>query len=378
MTKRDIPLFKVFMARDVEYSLSKVLHSGYIGQGPKVDELEGELSNYFSTPYVSALNSATSGLHLALRLVKDFYGDGVRDEIITTPLTCTATNFPILANDLKIKWADLDPNTCNIDLEDVRRKVNEKTLGIMVVHWGGLPVDLNQLKSLQLDTKRMFGFDLPIIEDCAHAFGSKYYNQMIGASGNFCVFSFQAIKHLTTGDGGLLISPNEEIHEKAKLLRWFGLDRTSSQDFRCTQNIADWGYKFHMNDIAASIGLSNFKYMPDVVKRHHENEKWMRDKLQDMSPALKVMSNDPNFYSSSWIMTLLVENRDDFMAKMKSCGIGCSRVHDRNDKHKCLEKFRSFLPKTDYVCSHMCCIPCGWYLTEEDREFIVDTIKEGW
>ena len=377
MTNRNIPLFKVFMAKDAIDPLSQVLQSGYIGQGVKVDDFEAKLSNYLGTPYVNTLNSATSGIHLALHLIKEYYGDGIRDEIITTPLTCTATNFPILANGLKIKWADIDPKTCNIDLEDVRRKISKRTLALMLVHWGGLPVDLDKVDEIKKETKDMFDFQLPVIEDCAHAFGSRFQDQMIGASGNFCVFSFQAIKHITTGDGGLLASPCDSIHRKAKLLRWFGLDRTSSADFRCEQNISDWGFKFHMNDIAASIGLSNFNHVEEIVSRHQENYQWLYKALWRTS-GLQLIDQPAKDFSSSWIMTILVDRRDDFMRKMKEHGIGVSRVHDRNDKHICLKEFRAVLPNTDFVCDRMCCIPCGWWVSNDDREYIVDCIRKGW
>lgn len=372
----NIPLFKVFMDKNV--SVDSVLQSGYIGQGTKVDEFEKKISDYIGSPYVNTLNSATSGIHLALRIIKDMHSnDGERDEVITTPLTCTATNFPIVANSLKIKWADLDINTCNIDLDDVMRKITPKTLAIMVVHWGGYPVDLDKLKHIQSECLRLYGFAPPIIEDCAHAMGSMYKYQKIGSSGNYCVFSFQAIKHLTTGDGGLLVCPSDSTNKKAKLLRWYGLDRTSSADFRCEQNISDWGYKFHMNDIAATIGLGNLPYLNDLVSKHHDNHQWLQNKLKTV-PHMRVMKNSPEYYSASWVLTLLVEGRDNFMQKMKSHGIGVSRVHDRNDKHDCLKDFRAFLPTTDIVCDLICCIPCGWWVTEEDRQYIYDCILKGW
>jgi dTDP-4-amino-4,6-dideoxygalactose transaminase len=365
------------MAQEAMNPLAEVLQSGYIGQGQKVDDFERELSNYFSYPYVNTLNSATSGIHLTLDLIKRNCKNSYRDEIITTPLTCTATNFPILANGLKIKWADVDKKTCNIDLQDVRRKITERTLAIMIVHWGGLPVDLDELKDIQQQAQKTFCNSIPIIEDCAHAFGSKYKDKMIGASGNFCVFSFQAIKHLTTGDGGLLLSPDDKIHRQAKSRRWFGLDRTSSADFRCEQNISEWGYKFHMNDIAASIGLSNLQHIDEIVTKHHDNSKYIKKKLTGLS-NIELMQEEDNNYSASWILTMLVERRDDFMRKMKEYGIGVSRVHDRNDKHECLKDFKFPLPNTDYVCQRMCCIPCGWWVTQEDREYIVDCIKKGY
>jgi dTDP-4-amino-4,6-dideoxygalactose transaminase len=376
MNSKNIPLFKVFMDKDVSLALNNILQSGYIGQGPKVDEFEQKLSTFFGNPYLNTVNSGTSGLHLALHLIKQDDKKN-RDEVITTPLTCTATNFPIVANGLKIKWADLDPNTCNVDLTDVRRKIGPKTLAIMVVHWGGYPCDLDELEDIKQEAWELYGNKIHVIEDCAHAIGSKFKEKTIGNGPNFSVFSFQAIKHLTTGDGGLLISPNDHFHRKAKLLRWYGLDRTSSADFRCEQNIDDWGFKFHMNDIAATIGIENLKHLEDIVKKHHDNHNWLRNKLQNVC-GLKTMIDSSDCYSSSWIMTLLVDRRDDFIRKMKECGIGVSRVHDRNDKHACLKEFKSPLPTTDYVCDHTCCIPCGWWLSDEDKDYIVDKISQGW
>ena len=376
MKNRNLPLFKVFMSKEASSNLNEVLYSGNIGQGPKVDEFEKKLVEYLGNPYVNTVNSATSGLHLALHLIKKLDTQG-RDEVITTPLTCTATNFPILANGLKIKWADIDSNTCNLCLADVRRKIGPKTLAVMVVHWGGYPCDLDELELIKKETKVLYGTDLHIIEDCAHALGSKFKNRMIGNSNNLCIFSFQAIKHLTTGDGGLITSSCSKFHNKAKLLRWYGIDRTTSSDLRCDQNVFDWGFKFHMNDIAASIGLSNFQHLDWIISTHNKNYKFLYSKLKTINGITLMVQND-DYYSSSWVKTLLVEKRDDFMRKMKDYGIGSSKVHGRNDKHECVRDFKCLLPTTDFVCNIMCCIPCGWWLSEEDCQYIVDVISQGW
>ena len=148
-------------------------------------------------------------------MIKDKYPD--KKYIISTPLTCTATNWAILAAGFEIIWADINLDDLNINPYSVNSKMSDKVAAVMVVHWGGYPVDLQKIQRL----KTYFKFE--IIEDCAHAFGSYYDNQMIGNSGNYCAFSFQAIKHLTTGDGGMLILPNQEEYKKAKLLRWYGL-----------------------------------------------------------------------------------------------------------------------------------------------------------
>lgn len=362
------------MADTAASATAEVLNSGYIGQGPKVDEFERLLSGYLQTPYVNVVNSGTSGLHLALHMLKQ---DCERTEVLTTPLTCTATNFPIVANGLKIKWVDLDPTTCNVDMQDLRRKINENTLAIMVVHWGGYPCDLQELYNIQTQCCRMYGHVPPVIEDCAHAFGATYRGKALGSHGNFCMFSFQAIKHLTTGDGGAIVCPHDISHKRAKLLRWYGLDRTSSADFRCEQNIQEWGYKFHMNDIAAAIGIENFKHIDRILLQHRENAEFLRNSLVYFN-GITLLEDAPDRTSSDWVFTIRVERRDDFMRKLKDKGITASRVHDRNDKHECLKEFRCILPNTDLVCADMCCIPCGWWCDHEDMDYIVDVIKEGW
>ncbi len=373
---RNIPLFKVFMADSAPDAVAEVLKSGYIGQGPKVDEFEQQLAAYLQTPYVNTVNSGTSGLHLLLHMIKSEC-NWERDEVLTTPLTCTATNFPILANGMKIKWVDLDPATCNIYMQDLRRKISRKTAAIMVVHWGGYPCDLDELKKIQEECQSMYGFTPPIIEDCAHAFGTTYKDKMLGNHGNYCMFSFQAIKHLTTGDGGMVTCPTEESHNRAKLLRWFGLDRTSSADFRCDQNIQEWGYKFHMNDISATIGIENLKYVDWILDKHRQNSKFLRNNLSFMT-GIDCLLNSESCNSSNWIFTVRVQRRDDFMKLMKEKGIGVSRVHDRNDKHDCLKEFRCPLPTTDLVCGDMCCLPCGWWMNQDDLDYVVETIKGGW
>lgn len=373
---RNIPLFKVFMSEDVLKPVNDVLMSGYVGQGPQVDLFEKILSDYIGNPHVCTVNSGTSGLQLALHMLKD-QATPERNEILTTPLTCTATNFPILSEGYKIKWVDLNPFTCNVDLVDLRRKISPKTLGIMVVHWGGYPVDLNELKNIQDQCENLYDYRPPVIEDCAHAFGAKFNGKMLGTHGNTCMFSFQAIKHLNTADGGLLVSPTDQQHRRAKLLRWYGLDRTSSADFRCSQMIEEAGFKYHMNDVAATIGIHNFPHIHRILQSHRQNANYLHQQLFGCN-TVGVMERQLDRESSDWVFTIRVNRRDDFMRKMKEYGIGVSRVHDRNDKHPCLKEFRIPLPHTDLTCDQMCCLPCGWWLSQEDLEYIVECVKGGW
>ena len=397
-----IPLFKVYMSEKSAEEVSKILMSGYIGQGDKVEEFENILKKYFQHPNVVTTNSATSAEHLAIHMIKrpekniesyhgvcfeekEWDGIGHDDEILTTPLTCTATNWPILANGIKLKWVDVDPHTCNMNLDDLERKITPKTKAIMVVHWGGYPIDLDKLKTIQYNTKKLYGFKPAIIEDCAHAFGSSYKGKKIGSygdetnPGNICTFSFQAIKHLTTVDGGCITFPHKNQVRRAKLLRWYGIDRESNRkDFRCESDISEFGFKFHMNDINATIGINNFSDVTEnLIQKNIDNADFYNKELKDI-PGVTLLENKSDRQSSYWIYTIKVERQSDFVRKMKECNIMVSRVHERNDIHSCVSEFRCHLPSLDKLVKEMICIPVGWWVTPEDRQYIVDCIKEGW
>jgi dTDP-4-amino-4,6-dideoxygalactose transaminase len=393
--KNNIPLFKVFMSDSVTEKVSEVLKSGFIGQGPVVENFEENLKQYFRHDKLVSLNSATSAEHLALHLLKkpnkfllgiDGYGQyestwpGIEngDEVLTTPLTCTATNWPILANNFNIKWVDVDPKTLNMDLDDLARKITPKTKVIFIVHWGGYPIDLDKLKQIQNQSYRLYGFKPAIIEDCAHAMGSKYKNKYIGTHGNICTFSLQAIKHITSGDGGLLFLPHDDLYKRAKLLRWYGIDRDGNRkDFRCESDISEWGFKFHMNDINASIGNENFKHVDEITGKHKDNAKFYDKELKNVN-GIELLERNKDMESSFWIYSILVEDRDNFQRYMSEKGIATSQVHERNDIHSCVREYKSILPNLDGTIKKVSSIPVGWWVSKEDREYIVDCIKKGW
>jgi dTDP-4-amino-4,6-dideoxygalactose transaminase len=382
MKRETIQLFKVFMSENAAPEVAKVLNSGYIGQGEKVEQFESKLQDFFMKDYIVTLNSGTSGLHLALDLLKKSSGkwpgleDGV--EVLATSLTCTASNFPILANNLNIKWVDVDPTTLNMDLDDLSRKISPKTKAIMLVHWGGYPNDLDRIKEIQNKCFELYGFKPAVIEDGAHSFGSKYKGKYIGNHGNMTMYSLQAIKHITSIDGGLLLLPHQELYDRAKLLRWYGIDRNSNRkDFRCEADIQEWGFKFHMNDVCATVGMENLKHAEEIVGRHQSNAKFYDENLQNI-PGLTTLTRHEGHESAFWIYSMLVENRDGFYKHMKDCGIVVSQVHERNDKHTCVSDYKSSLPTLDRIIGKVVSIPVGWWVTDEDRQYIVDCIKKGW
>jgi len=390
-----IQLFKVHMAPTAADEVAKILNSGYIGQGPKVEELEKNLKDYFNHDHLVTLNSGTSGLHLALHLlkkpqenIKQFEGvafweqkwPGVQegDEILATALTCTASNFPILANGLKIKWVDIDPTTLNMDLDDLERKITPKTKAIILVHWGGYPNDLDRIKQIQEKSQQLYGFKPAVIEDGAHSFGSKYKGKLLGNHGNMVMYSLQAIKHITAIDGGILTLPNQDLYNRSKLLRWYGIDRDSNRkDFRCEADIEEWGFKFHMNDVSATVGIENLKHAEDIISKHKENAKFYDENLKNVD-KLTLLTRHKDRESSFWIYSMLVEDRDKFMEHMKKCNIIVSQVHERNDEHTCVKEYKSPLPTLDKTINKIVSIPVGWWITNEERQYIADCIKQGW
>lgn len=356
-------LFKVFMSEDVREKIPDILTSGFITQGKKVEEFEKELKETFNYPYILTLNSATSGITLALRMIKDRMNLTSEDEVLTTPLTCMATNEPILANGLKIKWVDVSKENCLMCLDDLEKKITKSTKVIIFVHWGGYPLDLDRLDQILYKKERELGFRPLVIEDCAHAFLSEYKGKLIGTHGNYCVFSTQAIKHLTTGDGGLIFLPNKEEYERAKLLRWFGIDREKrnykGKDFRLEHDVKDWGYKFHMNDINAAIGLCNLPHMKSIIKRCRENAEFLTENYKD---GKVIHPYNENYKASYWLFTVLVENKLEYIENMKEKGFMVSQVHQRNDTHSCFKEFKVDLPNLDWLEQRLVCIPCGWWL----------------
>ena len=363
---KNIPLFKVFMPESVMEPLRKVLFSGYIGEGPRVEEFEQRLTQCFSNNNVLALNNGTAALQLALRLAHVNHGD----EVISTPMTCSATNEPILAMGAKIVWSDINPWTGNIDPADVVRKITPKTKAIMCVHWGGYPCDLDELNTIAVE------HGVKLIEDACHAFGSTYHGKKIGSHSDFACFSFQAIKEMTTVDGGALVCKSKDDCERGRLLRWYGIDRKAEcKDLRCENDIVEYGYKFHMNDVTATIGLEQLKYVGKTIEKYRANAARYDNAFQNLK-AVQPLRYKNDRSSAHWLYTMRVKNRQRFMEHMKAAGITVSQVHARNDTHTAFKDFKCDLPGVDEFVSEQVSIPVGWWLTEKDVSYICNTVIE--
>ncbi len=367
-----IPLFKPFMPRSVQDPLLETIFSGWIGEGPKVKLFEARLAEYLNLEKerLILVNSGTSALQLALRLA----GVGPGDEVISTAMTCAATNEPILLQGARVHWADIDPLTGNISAASIAQAINEKTKAIMIVHWGGYPCDLAEINTIAAQ------HGIPVIEDAAHSLGSVYQGALIGAHSDFVCYSFQAVKTINTIDGGLLVCRDPEAAHRGRKLRWFGIDREARKtEVFWEYDIEEPGYKFHMNDVAATIGLEQMKYLPDLLAHQRCNADIYYRDLQNV-PGITLPPRTADRLSTYWLMTVLVEKRDDFVTLLRSKGIATSVVHIRNDIYTAFNDAARVesLEGLDSFTSRMLCIPIGYWVSEEDMRTITDTINQGW
>lgn len=361
-----IPLVKPFMPpREVLLpALEKILYSGYIATGQAVDDFENQFKEYIGNPNMLSLHSGTDALHLAFILA------GVKpgDEVISTPMTAEPTNTSIAMVGAKVVWGDVDPRNGLLDPQSVCNLITDKTKAIVFVDYAGMVCDINAFRKISAET------GIPFIEDAAHALGSKFNGRMTGCNAPYTIFSLQAIKHMTTVDGGFLAMENPEELDRARRLRWFGLDKKRS---RLENDITEVGYKYAMNNVNATIGLVQMKFVRDIVDKYIENGKFYDRELAN-ADGVTIPYYYPGAEASYWLYTMKVEHRDEFIRMMEANGITASPLHHRSDTHSIFKESRRELPGMEEWYSKFVHIPCGWWVTVEDRCRIVELIKRGW
>lgn len=347
--------------------VNETLISTRISAGSKCDLFEKNLSSYGLLNPIT-LNSGTVTMHLALIAS----GVGPGDEVIIPAQTFIATGMAVLYVGAKPVFADINLYDGNISTESILKKITSKTKAIIPVHWGGYPCDMDVINDIAKT------YNLSVIEDAAHAFGSKYKNKLIGGISRFTSFSFQAIKHLTTGDGGSLCCKNIEDYNLVKKLRWFDIDRdNSSVGFLGEReyDAVNIGYKYHMNDIAASIGLENLKYIDDKLNKIKNISKIYNSELKNLS-GIDLMTYNLDRESSYWLYPLLVNNRDLFIKKMRDNKIPVSVVHQGIDKNTIFGNDNKDLKNQRLFDQKQIHIPIHDNLNENQIDLIINTIKK--
>jgi len=367
MKNKAIRMFKPYMSNKVIGAVSKILKTDWIGQGPAVDQVERKFEDMFGLSGALTLHSCTAGLHLAL-ILSDV-GEG--DEVITTPMTCSATNMHILHQKAKAVFADIQKDTMNVNPESMREKITDRTKAIIVVHWAGMPCDMDEV--LEMARER----NIPVIEDAAHALGARYKDRYIGAVGDYTCFSFQAIKQITSVDGGIIVCKDPNTYKRAKLLRWYGIDRNFKGDIYWKFKVEEPGFKYHMNDVTATILSVQLDDLKMVNDRRRDIVKRYRKELAGVT-GIRLLEEKPDRESANWLFTILVERREDFIRMMRSKGIDTHMVHIRCDVYPIFGGERLDLPVMNELESKYVSIPLHMGLSDEDVTKIIETVKEGW
>ena len=352
-----IKLFRPYVPSETIKEVSEILHSQWIAQGPKVNEFERNFSKLFGVKYPVSLNSGTSALEIAYDLI----GLKEGDEVITSPLTCSATNIPLLHRKVKIVWADILEDTLCIDPIDVRSKFTSKTKAVVQVHLGGVEADIGVVH-------------VAVVSDACQALGI--------FTGDYICCSFQAIKHITTGDGGMLIVNSESEYRKAKLMRWFGIDRERKipdewQSYKTRMMSFDIdiiGEKKQMNDIDAVLGIVGLRYYTKVLEYRKKLFNLYKKLLNDVN-EVKIVDGKVNVY---WLFTVLVERRDDFAKMLFDAGVETNLVQVRNDLYTIFGGKRAALPVLNKIENKYISLPIGMHVTEEDVNYICRMIRKGW
>jgi len=345
-----------------------VLDTRWIGQGPKVDEFEQVWEKKISSPHKAiAVGAGTDALHLAYILA----GVGFGDEVVTPVFTCTATNTPILYQKAKPVFADIKGYSLNVDPESVRKHMTKKTKAIVCVDYGGLPADLDELQAIADQ------WHVPLIEDAAQAHGATYKGKYVGSISDFTCFSFQAIKIITTCDGGMLTIKNLELEDKAKRIRWFGIDRKAKMEDRWLNDITEVGYKYQMTDFAAAMGLAAMCELDTTLLHHRMLFETYRKELISI-PGITFIGDSVERRSSCWLCTVLVERREDLRKKLSEAGVESNCVHYRNDMYTVFGGRVKDCPNMDKLESKYLVLPMHYGLSVMDIQDICKIIKEGW
>ncbi len=372
MQSAHINLMQPYVPAAAITGVVETLCSRWIGQGPKVEEFERRFSPLVGGRDCVAVGSCTDALHLAYLLA----GIGPGDEVIVPLFTCVLANLPLLWMGATIKFADVGPESLNVAAETIAPLITERTKAIVVVHYGGCPVDMEDIWAL--------GY--PVIEDCAQAVGARYQGLPVGSYSKFSCFSFQAVKHITTGDGGMLIVPprhpaeecsRSRVEAQAKRMRWSGIDREAKLKGIWANDITEVGYKYQMTDVAAAMGLAGLDALDLQMTLRREMLAGYRERLAGI-PEIKLINDDPD--GGALHCTVLAENREGLIAKLAEHGIESGQVHYRNDRYSIFEKFRrpGEFPNMDALDRKYLVLPLHMGMTVEDVGRICEVIRGGW
>lgn len=370
-----IPVLKPYYNKEKILSeLGKVLDSGWTGLGPKTEEFENELCKFTGAKYCLFLNSCTSALHLALQCL------GIeKGKVLVPDITFASTASIVLHSGLELVLMPVYKKDVCLNLEYLEQYIvrNSDVKAIIPVHYSGNCVHMENLKVL------CDALNIKIIEDCAHALGSKFYRQHVGTIGDIGCFSFHSVKNLPISDGGALVTNNEEIYQKAKKLRWLGIDKStydrSEKNYSYSYDIEENGYKYHGNDMLAVVGLANLELLESMNSRRKALYYAYMSSFKNITD-FEIRQENFHTNSSHAMITATIDKsiRDEYIDFMGRHGISIG-VH-----YKPLSSFKAFQSyASDVVKEHswevfqeLVTLPSYPTMTSQEQMFVANKTME--
>jgi len=367
-----IRLFKPSVGEEELASIQKAFDSAWLGLGPRVAEFEQQWSRYIGSSQSVGVNSCTAALHLALSA----YRFPIGKKVLVPVLTFASTAMAVLYNGLEPVFVDIDPESLSISLEDLERKYSKDCVAVIPVHFSGHPVQMDQL------TNWAKARGLKVIEDSAHAAGGMYKGKALGTWGDIGCFSFEEKKGMTTGDGGMISSDDEELLKPLRHSRWVGINKDTWERYEAnTSNslnvngwyyeISDIGYKYNMNDLMASIGLVQLRKLDRMNRRR---EAILHQYLCGLQSGGDVKAAIPYHLqqSSYWAFVVRVQDRDRFIRHMISKGIATGVHYMPLTMHPLFMKYATDTPNAASIWKELVTLPLYPDLTDEEVQYIIN------
>lgn len=382
MRKEFLPFAKPMVSEEAIADVADSIRKGWLAMGPKTVDFEQKFADYVGCKFGISVNSATAGLHLAVMALIE-----PGDEVITTPMTFASTVNAIVFAGGKPVLVDIDPHTFNIDINKIEEAITPKTKAIIPVHFAGRPCDMDALEALAQK------YNLSIIEDSAHALGAEYKGKKIGFGRgvrHIAVFSFHPTKNITTGEGGMICTNDEEAAELMSMQRQNGMSKGAWNRYQANgkahYDIFRPGLKYQMMDIQAAIGRDQLTHLEEFNNRRREIVARYQKELKDVRGLILPPEIEEGNVHSWHIYTPLIDidelgfSRDDFMAKMSAKNIGTAYHYQALHLFTCFGELTGLkagdLPNSEYVSERIVSLPLFPAMTDEDVTDVIEAIKE--
>ena len=363
-----------FRVDEVLEEIRQCLEKGWTGIGFKTVDFEKQWSEYTGFAHSHFVNSATAGLHLAVKLLKKKHGWLNGDEIITPSLTFVSTNHAILYEGLTPRFCEVDKTLC-LDPQAVRAAIGENTRAIMYVGLGGNAAHYRAMRGLADE------FGLMLILDAAHMAGTRWLNsgEHVGLDADCTIFSFQAVKNCPSSDSGMICFRDEDLDREVRLQSWLGIDKSTydrytETTYKWRYDVTDLGYKYNGNAITAAIGLVSLKYLDEDNARRRQMAQKYEELLKNCADVT-VIRHDPKISSSRHLIQILVEGRDHLMDWLATQGIYCGVHYIPNHRYGVYNKGTSELPVTDHVADRLISLPLHLWLSDDDVEHVASSVE---